>query len=71
MATRKCRNIYFPNYFMAVRKFTNIYYIPKCFCTSICVLSSMRERVAAQRLQYRPASKKHGSKKIRLRFLRI
>ena len=25
MATRKCRNIYFPKYFMAVRKFTNIF----------------------------------------------
>ena len=25
MATRKCGNIYFQNYFMAVRKFTNIF----------------------------------------------
>ena len=25
MATRKCGNIYFRNYFMAVRKFTNIF----------------------------------------------
>ena len=25
MATRKCRNIYFRKYFMAVRKFTNIF----------------------------------------------
>ena len=25
MATRKCRNIYFPKCFMAVRKFTNIF----------------------------------------------
>ena len=25
MATRKCGNIYFPKYFMAVRKFTNIF----------------------------------------------
>ena len=29
MATRKCGNIYFRKYFMAVRKFTNI------FCTSV------------------------------------
>ena len=34
MATRKCRNIYFPKYLMAVRKFTNIY-VPKYFCTSV------------------------------------
>ena len=34
MATRKCRNDYFPKYFMSVRKFRNIY-IPKYFCTSI------------------------------------
>ena len=33
MATRKCGNIYFPKYFMAVRKFTNIS-ISKYFCTS-------------------------------------
>ena len=25
MATRKCGNIYFRNYFMAVKKFTNIF----------------------------------------------
>ena len=25
MATRKCENIYFRKYFMAVRKFTNIF----------------------------------------------
>ena len=25
MATRKCGNIYFPKYFVAVRKFTNIF----------------------------------------------
>ena len=35
MATRKCRNVYFPKYFMAVRKFTNIYHIPKYFCSSV------------------------------------
>ena len=35
MATRKCRNIYFPKYFMAIRKFTNIYHIPKYFCSSV------------------------------------
>ena len=34
MATRKCRNIYFPKYFTAVRKFTNIH-VPKYFCTSV------------------------------------
>ena len=34
MATRKCRNNYFPKCFMAVRKFTNIY-VPKYFCTSV------------------------------------
>ena len=34
MATRKCENIYFPKYFMAVRKFTNIN-VSKYFCTSI------------------------------------
>ena len=34
MATRKCRNSYFPKYFMVVRKFTNIY-IPKYFCSSV------------------------------------
>ena len=34
MATSKCRYIYFPKYFMAVRKFTNIY-VPKYFCTSV------------------------------------
>ena len=34
MATRKCRNIYFPKYLMAVRKFTNIC-IPKYFRTSV------------------------------------
>ena len=28
MATKKCRNIYFPKYFVAVRKFTNIKYFP-------------------------------------------
>ena len=36
MATRKGRNIYFPQYFMDVRKFTNIY-IPKYFCTSVSI----------------------------------
>ena len=35
MATRKYRNIEFPKYVMAVRKFTNIYHIPKYFCTSV------------------------------------
>ena len=35
MATRTCRNIYFPKYFMAARKFTNIYHIPKYFCSSV------------------------------------
>ena len=35
MATRKCRNIYFPKYFMAFRKFTNINHIPKYFCTTV------------------------------------
>ena len=34
MTTRKCRNIYFPKYFM-VKKFTNIYHIPKYFCSSV------------------------------------
>ena len=34
MVTRKCRNIYFPKYFMAGRKFTNMY-VPKRFCTSV------------------------------------
>ena len=35
MATRKCRHIYFPRYFMAVKKkFTNIY-VPKYFCTLV------------------------------------
>ena len=34
MATRKCGNIYFGKYFMAVKKFTNIS-ISKYFCTSI------------------------------------
>ena len=34
MATRKCGNIYFPKYFMAVRKFTNIS-ISKYFGTSV------------------------------------
>ena len=33
MATKKCRNIYFPKYFVAVRKFTNIKYFP--FCTFV------------------------------------
>ena len=33
MATRKCGNIYFPAYFMAVRKFTNIS-ISKYVCNS-------------------------------------
>ena len=37
MTTRKCRNIYFPKYFTAVRKFTNIYHIPKYFCTSVII----------------------------------
>ena len=27
MATRKCKNIYFRKYFMAVRKFTNIFVV--------------------------------------------
>ena len=35
MATRKCRNIQFLKYVMAVRKFTNIYHIPKYFHTSV------------------------------------
>ena len=34
MATRKCRNIYFPKYVMVVMKFTNIY-VPKYICTSV------------------------------------
>ena len=34
MATRKCGNIYFSKYLMAVRKFTNVS-ISKCFCTSV------------------------------------
>ena len=34
MTTRKCENIYFPKYFMGVRKFTNTY-IPKYCCTSV------------------------------------
>ena len=34
MTTRKCRNIYFHKYSMAVRKFTNIY-VPKYFCTFV------------------------------------
>ena len=32
MATRKCRNINFPKYFMVFRKFPNIYHITKYFC---------------------------------------
>ena len=35
MATRKCRNIYFPKSFLAVRKFKNIDHIPKYFCSSV------------------------------------
>ena len=35
MATRKCKNIYFPKYLMAVKKLTNIYHILKYFCSSI------------------------------------
>ena len=35
MATRKCRNIYIAKYFLAVRKFTNIYHIPKYFGSSV------------------------------------
>ena len=35
MVARKCRNIKFPKCFMAVRKFTNVYHIPKYFCTSV------------------------------------
>ena len=34
IATRKCGNIYFRKYFMAVRKITNIC-ISKYFCTSV------------------------------------
>ena len=34
MATRKCGNIYFPKYFMAVRKFTNIS-TSKYLCSSV------------------------------------
>ena len=34
MATRKCGNIFFPKYFMAVRKITNIS-ISKYFCISV------------------------------------
>ena len=36
MATRKCRNMYFPKYFMTVRKFPNMYHIiPKYFRSSV------------------------------------
>ena len=35
MAIRKCRNIFFPEYFMAVRKFTSFCHIPKYFCSSV------------------------------------
>ena len=34
MATGKSRNICFAEYFMAVKKFTNVC-IPKYFCTSV------------------------------------
>ena len=34
MATRKCGNIFFRKYFMAVRKFTDIS-MSKYFCTSV------------------------------------
>ena len=35
MATRKPRIMYIPKYFMAVRKFTNTYHIPKYLCSSV------------------------------------
>ena len=34
MATRKCGNIYFPEYFMAARKFTNVS-ISEYVCNSV------------------------------------
>ena len=44
MATRKCRNIYFPKYFMAVRNFTNIY-IMKYFRTSVNINDMVGSRI--------------------------
>ena len=41
MATRKCANIYFRKYFMAVKKFTNII-ISKYFCTSVNINGRLR-----------------------------
>ena len=41
MATRKCRNIYFPTYFMAVRKFTSIH-VPKYFVLRLILMASSR-----------------------------
>ena len=42
MATRKCGNIYFRKYFMAVRKFTNIFVLLLILmvCVCVCVFSS-------------------------------
>ena len=45
MATRKCGNNYFPKYFMAVRKFTNIYHIPKYFCSSTVLILMVGSRI--------------------------
>ena len=42
MATRKCRNIYFPKYFMAVRKFTNNIYVPKYFVLLLILIVGSR-----------------------------
>ena len=42
MATRKCRNIYFPKYFMAFRKVTNIYHIPKYFVLLLLLMVGSR-----------------------------
>ena len=44
MATRKCRHIYFPKCFMAVRKFTNIC-ITKYFCTSVNINEMVGSRI--------------------------
>ena len=47
MATRKCRNIYFPKYFMSVRKSTNIYHIPNFFVLMLILIVSSRINYAS------------------------
>ena len=42
MATRKCGNIYFPKYFMAVRKFTNISCLSKYFVLLLILMEGSR-----------------------------